>query len=259
MQNDAQSFSNPHNIDEAKLKKMLPKGTNHKVTEEVIQLIGSMEDDTGLLQDYMEESFLSHLPVLKNVKCDMKEYINAIKYCNLKRNMENSKAWAIVFPDRYDKLVSENRWNNSHVSMYNSSLLVTKLDAQMMVATHIQYAPMFHASIKKQYDLMNGIDANGMPVSPTVQHLAAKTLSELTAQPVEQKVELKIGQSDEAKDSQAKMFGAMNELAKNQRELLKAGHSLEDIQKLNLSIEVDENDGEAEYAEIIEDSNKENN
>ena len=251
MSKEAMHYSNSQNIDKEKLSKMLPKGTHHKVTDEVISLIHSMEEDTGLLQDYLEESLLSYLPVLKETKVDLSEYVNAIKFCNLKKNMSNEKAWQIVFPEKYKKLYEEGRWNTSHPSMYNSSTLVVKLDAQMMVAVHIQYAPYFHASVKKQYELMNGVDALGLPVSPTVQHLAAKALGELTAQPIDTKVELKIGQSDEAKDSQAKMFGAMNELAKNQRELLKAGHSLEDVQKLNITIEVDEDDGDTEYAEIV--------
>lgn len=254
MPTDAQQYAGSQNIDKEKLAKLLPRGSHHKVTDEVIALIWAMEDDTGLIQDYLEESLLSHLPVLKEVKVELREYIHAIKYCNLKRNMSNEKAWIIVFPEKYKKLKDEGRMNSSHSSMYNSSKLVVKLDAQMMISTHIQYAPYFHASIKKQYELMNGIDATGSQVSPTVQHLAAKALSEITMQPIDQTIDIKIGQSDESKDAQSKMFGAMHDLALNQQALLKAGHKLEDIQKLNLKIEVEEDDGESEYIDLIEEN-----
>lgn len=248
---DAMYNAGSQNIDKEKLQKMLPKGSHHKVTDEIIELIGSMEKDTGLIQDYLEESVLSYLPVLKGVKVELRQYINAIKYCNLKRGMSNEKAWQIVFPERFDKLVKEDRWNTSHVSMYNSSPLIVKLDAQMAVAADIQYAPYRHKAIMKQVELMDGTEANGGPVSATVQHLAAKALYELTAPDPTQTLELKIGQSDEAKDSQEKMFAAMSNIAKNQRDLLKAGHKLEDIQKLNLIIETDEDDDD-EFIDVEE-------
>lgn len=252
MSNDAMLYANEHNIDKEKLKRMLPKGSSHKVTDEIINLIGSMEKDTGLIQDYLEESFLSHLPVLREVRVDLKDYVNAIKYCNLKRGMTNEKAWEIVFPERYKKLHDEKRWNSSHVSMYNSSNLVVKIDAQMQIATHIQYAPFFHESIMVQYKLMMGSDAHGNDTSAHIQHLAAAKLADLTQAPVEQKIDLKIGQSDEAKNSNAKMLAEMDRIAKNQQELLRQGHSIEEVQKLNLVIDVEEDDGEDEYRAIVE-------
>jgi hypothetical protein len=252
MEDTAFESANAQNIDKEKLKRLLPKGTHHTVTDEIINMINSMEKDIGLLQEYMEESVLVHLPVLRETKVDLKEYVNAVKYCNLKKNMENQKAWEITFPKKYEKLVREGRWNTSHVSMYNSSTLVTKIDAQMMVAVHIQYAPLFHKMIMKQVELASGWDAHGRETSGTVQHLAASKVIDTVAPPVAQEIDLKIGQSDEAKDSQSKMFDKMETIAQNQLKLLESGHSIEDVQRLNLTIEVEEDDGEAEYAEIFE-------
>ena len=49
------------------------------------------------------------------------------------------------------------------------------------------------------------------------------------------------------------MISQMAEVAKSQQALLMAGHKLEDIQKLNLVIDVEEeDDGSEEYAGIIE-------
>lgn len=246
-------MASKHNIDKEKLKRLLPKGTSHKVSDEIINLIDSMEEDTGLLQEYMEESILTHLPVLREIKVDLDDYINAIKFCNLKRSMTNEKAWEITFPDKYKKLTDRNGKVSSHVAMYNLSKIVTKIDAQMAVAEHIQYAPYRHKAIMKQYELMNGVASDGMQVSANVQHLAAKTLAELTMPPVEQKIDITIGQSDESKNAQAKMIEELRKNAENQQALLMAGHKLEDIQKLNLTIEVEEDDGEEEYTDIVED------
>ena len=233
-----------HNIDKEKLTRLLPKGTHHKVSDEIIELIHNMEKDTGLLQEYLEESLLSYLPVLRETRVDLVEYINAIKYCNLKKSMSNQKAWEIVFPEKYKKLVEEGRWNTSHVSMYNSSTLVTKIDAEMMLAMHIQYAPLRHKALMKEAELMGGYDAHGRECSPTVQHLAAAKILDMLAPPIEQKVDIKIGQSDEAKDSQAKMIHEMKKIAENQERLLRDGHSIEEVQRLNLTIEVEDEDSD---------------
>ena len=205
--------ANKQNIDKEKLKKMLPRGTSHKVTNEIIDLINKMGDDTGLLQEYLEESFMSYLPTLKEVKVSIHDYINAIKYCNLKKNMPNEKAWQITFPDKYDKLVQEGRWNSSHVSMYNSSPLVTKLDAQMMLSVEVQYHPHFHRYLHKLMKVADGESANGAPVSANVQYLALAKILDVTMPKESQEINLKIGQSDEAKASQEMMFNEMKTIA----------------------------------------------
>ena len=246
-------FAHKQNIDKEKLQRMLPKGTNHKVTDEIITMIGSMEEDTGLFQDYMEESILAQLPILATVKTDLDDYVNAIKYCNLKQNMSNTKAWEIVFPDRVQKLKEKGTYGviGSHVAMFNKRDIVVKIDAQMMISAHIQYAPMFHAAVKKQFQLMNGNSADGTPVSAHVQHLAAKELREITEMPIDNTIELKIGQTDESKKSQGIMIAKMAEIAKNQQEMLRQGYSIEEVQKLNLTVdkEVDEEDA---YIDIEE-------
>lgn len=251
MSKDAMMYSKKHNIDKEKLERMLPKGTNHKVTDEIIYQINKMEEDTGLFQEYLEESFLSHLPVLREIKVDLDDYVNAIKYCNLKKSMTNEKAWEIVFPDKHKKLKDENRKITSHVAMYNQSKIVTKLDAQMQLTAHIQYAPLFHESIMKEAMLMRGTDANGESVSAHVQHLAASTLIDKLAPPIEQKVDIKIGQSDEAKQAQGHMMEEMRKIAENQQALLRAGHKIEDIQRLNLEISAGpENDDDDEIIDV---------
>ena len=243
-------------LDQSKLQRMLPKGSHHRVTEEIVALVHSMEKDTGLLQEYMEESFLSHLPVLRETKVDLKEYVNAIKYCNLKKNMENQKAWEIVFPDKYEKLVREGRWNTSHVSMYNSSTLVVKLDAQMALDIKLQYAPLFHQQLMKQVELANGYDAHGRECSPMVQHLASNKILDLLVPDRDNTLNINIGQTAEAKNSQEKMFDKMTEIAMQQQELLKAGHNIEDVQRLNLVIETDAEDDD-DLIDIDEDESDE--
>jgi hypothetical protein len=82
-----------------------------------------------------------------------------------------------------------------------------------------------------------------------VQHLASKTLIELLMPKQDTNIQLKIGQTDEAKNSQEKMFAKMTEIAMGQQKLIEAGHSVEDVQRLNLKIDIEEPD---EFIDIEE-------
>ena len=238
MNNDIH-LAKKQNINKEKLERMLPKGTNHKVSDEIINMIASMEDDTGLFQDYMEESLLTQLPILSEVKTDLNDYVNAIKYCNLKQNMNNTKAWEIVFPERVESLKSKGTYASisSHVAMFNKRDIVVKIDAQMMISAHIQYAPMFHAARKKQFNLMNGNSADGTPVSAHVQHLAAKELREITEMPEDNSIELKIGISEEAKNVQDRLTEQLAKATDIQMKRLQAGESISAIQNIGISVD----------------------
>ena len=238
MSNDAMMNASHHGLDKEKLQRLIPKGTSHKVTEDLMTLVLNMEKDTGLIQDYLEESLLSHLPVLKEIKVDLPDYVNAIKFCNLKRNMSNEKAWEITFPERYEKLKREGRLNTSHSSMYNSSKVVVAIDTQMLLSANIQYAPLRHLSIMKQYELMNGIAADGMAVSPQVQHLSAKALYELTEPQESSKIELKIGMDDESKSIQTKLMEQISKSVDLQMKRLNAGENISDVQSIGVNLDV---------------------
>lgn len=231
-----------------KILRFLPKGTHYKVTDEILDMALNMGESTGLFQDYMEEKLFSYFSALKETKVGLEDYINAVKYCALKKTMSNEKAWSIVFPDRYNRLVKEGKQISNHVAMYNSRKIVTKIDALMLTELHIQYAPVFHEAIQTQINLMRGFDANGKPTSAHVQHMAANTLIEKLAPPKEETINVKIGVDDHTRDMQVKTFETLQEIAKKQQELLAKGANLSDIQKLNLKVH-DVSDAEIEDAE----------
>jgi len=239
------------NITREKLESFMPRGASHKITDELLQQIDNMEKDTGLPQDLMEEEVLSYLYLVKKVpRVKLRELVNAVKFCNLKRNHSNEKAWAITFPDKHDKLVREGRQVASHVAMYNQSDLVVEIDKEMLIPVYIQYAPYQHAAIKKQYELMNGRVKNRegepMNVSPMVQHLAAKSLYEMTAMPQESKIDLTISKGAEEISMQKEMNGQLAELVKLQKRRLDAGEDISTVQKIGISFNEDMIDAEVE-------------
>lgn len=222
------------NITKEKLRKFLPKGSSAQVTDEILEMIQNMENDTGLPQELLEEDVMSYIHMVGKVGgIGIYELVNAIKYCNLKRNRNNKDAWAIVFPRKHDELVAAGKTTDNFVSMYNNSKLVVAIDKEMMVPVIVQYSAYYHASIKKQFQLMNGDDGHGGNVSAMVMHLASKTLMETLKMPEDKSIELKIGLSDTAVAQQQEMNDALSQLVANQARMFASGMSADAIQKVH--------------------------
>lgn len=227
-------FQEQH-ITKEKLKALLPRKTTIAVTDEIMKLIHNMEEDTGLPQEMMEEDLMSYTHLLSGTTNGMKDLVNAIKFCNLKRNYENKVAWSIVFPEKYDRLIAMEKGVNNHVSMYNNSKLVIAIDKEMLIPVHLQYAGYFHAAVKKQFELMNGTSSQGKgKTTAMVEHLAAKELALLTAQPVETKIDMKITPSDAALSMQSEMNDQVKMLVDIQLGKVKAGENIVDVQVIGL-------------------------
>lgn len=241
------------NITREKLKKFLPKGSSTQVTDEVLEAINNMERDTGLPQNLLEEDVMSYMHLVGKIGgVGIGELVNAVKYCNLKRNRSNKEAWAIVFPKKYDELTEAGKPVDSFVSMYNGSKLVVAIDKEMIIPVYVQYSAYRHAAIKKQYQLMNGDDGHGGNVSPMVMHLASKELYAMTKMPEDNKtIELKVGMSDAAMAQQQEMNDALASLVANQARMFASGMSAADVQKVH-SIRVVEESIEAEIEEEAE-------
>ena len=230
------------NLTKERIKSLLPKKTNIKVTDEVVRLIDNMEKDTGLPQELLEEDFMSYLHIITSGKAknSLAELANAIKFCNLKRNHTNKDSWCIVFPTKAAELRANNKPTDNFVSMYNGSKLVVAIDKEMLIPIHLQYAPYFHAAVKKQFNLMSGttntVDKHGKPdkVSPMVQHLAAKELAMLTRQPEETKLDIKITPSSEALTMQQEMNDQLKLLTGKMKERMDAGADIIDVQQIGL-------------------------
>ena len=238
------------NITREKLKKFLPKGSSVQVTDEVLEMIHNMERDTNLPQNILEEDVMSYMHMVGKIGgVGIYELVNAIKFCNLKRNRTNREAWAIVFPKKYDELVAAGKPVDNFVSMYNQSKLVVAIDKEMIVPVHIQYSAYRHFSIKKQYELASSSDVSAM-----VQHLAAKELYAMTAMPIDKTIELKVGMSDAAIAQQQETNDAISSLVAIQSKMFAAGMAPDAIQKVHQIKVVDE---EATDAVVLDDEDDE--
>lgn len=222
-----------------KLKKFIPRGCHPTVNEDIVDMLNRMEDDCGLPQEYMEEKVLSSLHMLKGRSgVGIEKLTNALKYCNLKQNMSNEQAWAIVFPEKYERLISEGKQVDNHVSMFNRSDLVLDIDKSMLLAASIQYMPENRMAMERLVGLMNGKGANeGEKAGPMVQYNAAKTIYEMTVMPEDNNINLKIGMDEETKSVQQNLADQLAKMSSVQMKRIEAGEDIGEVQKIGVKVE----------------------
>jgi len=236
-----------------KIRDLLPKSTNIAVTEEIVHLINHMEDDTGLPQELLEEDLMSYTHLLGGMKgVGMKDLVNAIKFCNLKRNHSNKESWSIVFPVKYDALVEANKQIDNHVSMYNSSKLVVAIDKEMLIPISLTYAPYFHSAVKELYQIGvmgkggKSAEGNEMTVTPMVRVQALKELTTITKPPEEQKIAISVNPGDVAISMQEEMNAQLKQIVSGQRARLEAGEDIIDVQQIGINFdEIGVNNGDS--------------
>jgi len=242
----------PGKITKSRLEGLLPKGSKHNISDALLDMIDKMEDDTGLPQEMLEEDVMSYMYLLKKApRTSVEELVNAVKFCNLKRNHTNEDAWKIVFPERHEKLIAEGKQIANHVAMFNATKLVQEIDKEMLIPFHIQYASYQHKAVNKLYNLMNGRsspNANGeqMSVSPMVQMLSAKSLLEATKMPETAKIDMTISQSEESISMQQEMNSQLAQLVKAQKARLNAGEDISTVQQIGINFNGDAIDAEIE-------------
>jgi len=243
-----EAFAKSQNITKEKLQKFMPKGTSTKVTDDIIALIHSIENDTGLAQEVAEERLMGSMHLLGKQGVTLEKLINAVKYCSLKKHMTNKQAWAITFPDEYDRLIQRGAEVDSHVSMYNSTYLVVEIDKMMIVPFYIMYDKYKHDALERQVNLMRGIGANDYDrVSPHIQHLASKTVYEMLKSPEDNTVELKIGASDAMIAQQQELSDNIARLVEQQALGFRNGGKAIDVQKVHIKKVEDEDLIDADY------------
>ncbi len=230
-----------------KLKSFLPKGSGATLTQAIVDDINSIEDSTGLPQEYMEEKILGNMHQLSGSGVTIEKLVNAMKYCELCNHYTNKKSWEIVFPAKYKKLTDEGRFVDSHVSMFENSALVVSIKKDMMIPAYITYKPFFHESIMKQVSLMRGKGANDDDrVSSHVQHLAASKLTDMLSMPEDNTIELKIGATDAVLEQQADMNSHLAALVAGQKAAFIRGDKTSELQKVHIKINEDESVIDAE-------------
>ena len=202
------------------LKQTLPRTLNKYVSEEFVDNLNNMIDDPQIM-DTFRENLLGHISILQSSRHSMEEYVNAVKFITYKLvGKKDIDAYAIVFPDRYNKLINKGLDRSEigpYVSAYNKSKLVVKLLEQTLIPSHIINAPLHQKAIN---ELVN-IGLNGTNEMARVNALSK--VAELTKMPEETKIKLDIGyENNNAIDE---LRQATQELARQQKLSIESGSS----------------------------------
>jgi hypothetical protein len=219
------------NISIELLRDAVPKSKKALVTEELVQTINEFKDDEDSVKAY-RDNLVGFASVINEGKWSLEEYTDAVRFVSY-RLVSNSDidSYMRAFPDRYAKLIADGRTREemgAWVAAYKKNKLVIKILEQTMVPTHILNADIYQEAINTQLDLMKTSKRDD------VRQKAADSLMNHLAQPVETKLNIKVGMDDKILENQNRLIDHIGSMALNQQKQLASGMSIEDIQKLNI-------------------------
>ena len=238
------------NITIEKLKEYLPKGTSAKLSQSIVDEINSIQETSGLPQEYMEERIMSKMHMIKGKGVTVKKMVDALKYSELCKHYTNEKAWAIIRPTEYKRLVDNGQFIASHVSSFESRPMVQQFKKEAILDPAIEYRPFYHEAMMVNVNLMRGIGAKEDDrVSATVQQLASCKVLDMTAPDRENTININVGQTDESKAKEDETINELRKIGLQQQQLIAMGKSVTDVQALNLTVTSVEDD--IEDAEVL--------
>lgn len=175
------------------MQQALPPALKKRATQAFVDKVNLVINDP-IHADLMIENILGYTEVLKQGKYRMTDYVNAVRYVSYKNmDLNNQRAWAATFPDRYTRLVSAGasaKDISASVSAYNKNKLVNLIYDQSLIPIYIINA----ATQQKAINILADKMANG--ASERIQVDAAGLLLLHLKRPEVAKVELDIAVSD---------------------------------------------------------------
>ena len=220
-----------------KLRAMLPKNSRVKTDQATVDLINKMIDESACHKGLMEERLMSHLHLM-GPGVGFTQLINGIKFVTLSTTpgMTQSKAYALVFPDKAQEILERGGDISSFASQYAATKVPTTIMQDIQIGPSITYAPLRHQVVQKYIELMNGKGADG-PCSATVQLNAAIALMDYIKVPEEMTINLNANLADEAKAVQQNLADQIENMAALMASRMANGESLKDIQKIGIVVD----------------------
>lgn len=199
------------------LRGITPLAIRSNLTQEMVNMINTSIDDTEE-KELVRENFITWIAVLGMGKFKVKSYVNAVKYVTNKLMGDTNRvSYAKTFPTRYTRLLDRGKSIEQiagHVSMYNKSLIVTKIIERTLIPVWIYNSDILQEAINTQAELMR------FAKSETVRMKAAANLIEHLKQPEAVKVDLSVGVSN---DTIEDLRMVTKGLAIEQRRIIQAG------------------------------------
>ena len=166
------------------------KGVNSAVVDYVNEALA--DQDT---RERFKENLFNYNKILSEGKYKVSDYISAVMYISFKSmNYTNIEAFERAFPDKMARYTREGKTMDqihNFVSAYNRTKLVVALTAQAIIPTHILNQDLYQESINVNAKLMRNASRED------VRQRAAEFLATHLAPPVDNKVKLDIGVSED--------------------------------------------------------------
>ena len=228
------AYKKAQKITGAQLAPTLPKSYRNAATDELVDIVNTLAEDPDY-GEHFKDSFLTYTSVLEGKEnFSMDNYLNAVKFFSLTSvGMPAVRAYCKVFPERLQKRLDRGesiKDMGGEGSRFNNSELVNKIRAQALVPLHLLNQDKVQLAINTLANIMIGGRSEVARVS------AATTLIKELRPPEVQQVEMQIGMSDQVLEAQNKQTEQLITIAENQKRLLEAGASIEDVQAININV-----------------------
>jgi len=217
-----------------KLKYFLPKGSRVKVTEQTVELVNRLIDESSVHRGLMEERLMSHLHLL-GPGVGMKQLLKGIQFVTLSLTpkMTQTKAWMVTFPEKAQEILERNGDPSSFASQYAGTKIPRTVMENIQIADSITYAPLNHQIVEKLLQLSNGQAADG-PASATVQLNAIIALREIVKVPETMSISLTHGLDTETKNAQQNLADQVENMAAIMVKQMANGGDIRKIQKIGI-------------------------
>lgn len=211
------------------------------VTQEAVDIINSSVNDPEFQGESLLQTAAIYESVLKGSRASVPEYLNAIRFCAyMMTNEENyTEAYKRVFMDRdfvkQRMMLPTDSPKYAELTSAASRYRRTKLVVDILTVSQVPLDMIFSGYRYKALGVLAEIMVDGRYDRDRVsaaKELLAATRSDST------KIALEIGPSAGAVSMQEQLDKQLTALARNQQLLLEAGHSIVDVQKTGVNLDI---------------------
>lgn len=219
----------------------VPAPTKNHITQEVVDTLNNISSDPVIAQ-HVRDNFIQFSHVLTEGRFSVGDYINAAHYTTyVLMGMNKLDAYFKTFPDRYARMVAENRSRkemSAYASMYAKGKLVTMVLEKALVPVWVFNQDVFQKAISVQVSLMNTAG------SEKVRQEAANSLLTHLAKPrdVAAKHQLNVEINNNGVSITDSLFEAVSKLSNQQQYNIRGGASVTDAIDINIAEMVESDD-----------------
>lgn len=231
------------------LKEKFPAKKN-TINEETVKLINDAMNDPQFSGEEFLNTMLDYQNVLATSSASFREYINAIKFCAYLESTDFNITEAYKLARATDEFVKERMFAptdsseykelTSTASRHHKSPLVRNILMQSDMPLYLMFQGARYRAVAVLAREMTDAEYSKDRIA------AADKLLTHVKPPENQKIELDIGMTSEAKSVTASLMDQLAVMATQQRRLLEAGADIRSVQKLGIQAEildVEVNDG----------------